>query len=127
MITRSRDARRAQDVRRHRSVPVRPVCSTCGWEPTDKSDQVRLLEDLGTVWWSVDPDPAGGILRSRHCLRCQPHQAQHVACRWCGDGPILTGALVSAEVDVLLPAVTAELEAAGWRPARDGAGWVCCS
>ncbi|MGZ0153702.1 hypothetical protein ACXJJ3_42000 (plasmid) [Kribbella sp. WER1] len=49
-----------------------------------------------------------------------------MACRWCGDGPILTGVLVSADVDGLLPAVTAELERMGWRPALDGAGWVCC-
>jgi hypothetical protein len=105
-------------------------CPSCGWQPDAEADRIRLREDLATEWWAADPDRAGAVVKSRHCVRCQPHQVYVVACFACGDGPILAGDLammaLDSEEDGPPAPIREILEQNGWRPALNGAGWVCC-
>jgi hypothetical protein len=78
---------------RYRSGQDRPVCPTCSWTPANDPEIARLREELETVWWSVTDQDPGQVSVTRHCGQCQPHTVYVVACRICGDGPILAGQL----------------------------------
>lgn len=105
-------------------------CPSCGWCPDVWIQQRELRDDLETVWWSIDPRDPAQVVEGRHCVQCQPHRVYPVACRACGDGPILADELAeqasTTGVGGLPPAVTDLLVLNGWRPALDGSGWVCC-
>ena len=70
------------------------ACPACGHQPASRPEALRQREDLAIVWLHQD-SPSGPISQHRHCASCQPHiECGTVECAHCGDGPILTGALV---------------------------------
>jgi DNA invertase Pin-like site-specific DNA recombinase len=74
--------------------PAALACPACGHQPASRPEALRQREDLAIVWLHQD-SPAGPISQHRHCASCQPHiECGTVECAHCGDGPILTGALV---------------------------------
>jgi hypothetical protein len=103
-------------------------CPTCGLVPTVQAEVVEQRLDLQVVWLAAHPAHPAQLTARRFCAECQPRGVVYaIACRACGDGPMLTGDLAEAAVGGdLLPVVTAALAARGWRPARDRSGWVCC-
>ena len=74
--------------------PAALACPACGHQPASRPEALRQREDLTIVWLHQD-SPSGPISQHRHCASCQPHiECGTVECAHCGDGPILTGALV---------------------------------
>jgi len=74
--------------------PAALACPACGHQPASRPEALRQREDLAIVWLRQD-SPSGPISQHRHCASCQPHiECGTVECAHCGDGPILTGALV---------------------------------
>ena len=98
---RSRQRRPARQWRRAARSASAPAAPRPRWPalPADTSPpagpkQLRQREDLAIVWLHQD-SPSGPISQHRHCASCQPHiECGTVECAHCGDGPILTGALV---------------------------------
>ncbi|HEY3514587.1 MAG TPA: hypothetical protein VGL36_35735 [Kribbella sp.] len=101
-------------------------CPTCGHAPTAGVESAEQHQDL-QVTWLVEAAPGSLVVR-HFCAECQPRGAVYViACRACGDGPMLTGRLAEQAIaGELSPSVVDALTATGWRPARDNDGWVCC-
>jgi hypothetical protein len=63
-------------------------------QPASRPEALRQREDLAIVWLHQDSS-SGPISQHRHCASCQPHvECGTVECAHCGDGPVLTGALV---------------------------------
>jgi hypothetical protein len=59
-----------------------------------RPEALRQREDLAIVWLRQD-SPSGPFSQHRHCASCQPRvECGTVDCAHCGDGPVLTGALV---------------------------------
>jgi hypothetical protein len=74
--------------------PAALACPACGHQPASRPGALRQREDLAIVWLRRD-SPSGPISQHPHCASCQPHvECGAVECAHCGDGPVLTGALV---------------------------------
>jgi hypothetical protein len=74
-----------------------------------------LAEELATRWLLVEGGPGGGevVVRS-FCRGCVPSgPVAEVVCGYCGDGPLLAGALAGAD-PATDPAVAGWLTAEGW-------------
>lgn len=99
--------------------PVRRTaraCPTCGHEPTTRAEAAHQRADLAVTWLHLDPDAPGGVVARRHCRSCQPAEpAVDVACRVCGDGPILAGELAERAAGGLPESVLCWLAEAGWQ------------
>jgi hypothetical protein len=99
-------------------IPAALACPACGHQPASMPGALRHREDLAIVWLRQDR-PSGPISQYRHCASCQPHvECGTVECAHCGDGPVLTGALVDQlrEHDPNQPtALRAWLTSYGWQ------------
>jgi hypothetical protein len=74
--------------------PAALACPACGHQPASRPEALRQREDLAIVWLHQD-SPSGPFSQHRHCASCQPRvECGTVECAHCGDGPVLTGALV---------------------------------
>lgn len=104
------------------------ACPTCAHIPTAAAEAAEQRRDLRVVWLVETPGQPGHLAVSRFCAECQPRGVVFpIVCRVCADGPMITGQLAEQAVAAELPTVVADaLAARGWRPARDGHGWVCC-
>lgn len=122
MTARVRGQRRTAAHRQPRS------CPTCAYMPTAAEEIAAQRLDLQVLWLAEEPDHPDRLAVGRFCAQCQPRGAVYVlACRACGDGPMLTGALAETAMGGDLPGVVVDaLAERGWRPARDRSGWVCC-
>ncbi len=103
-------------------------CPSCGYTPAQGREADEHWDDLEVVWLVDDRDGSSQVSVRRFCSHCQPQgRVAAVVCRVCGDGPMLTGAFAETASAGRLPQPVVELlTAKGWRPARDGDGWVCC-
>lgn len=92
------------------------ACPTCGHEPTTRAEAVNQRADLAVTWLHLDPDEPGRVVARQHCRSCQPDEpAVDVACRVCGDGPILAGELAEKAAGGLPDPVLCWLAEAGWQ------------
>jgi hypothetical protein len=125
MTTPVRGGRRTVRTAAHRGASS---CPTCGHTPTAGVESAEQHQDLQVIWLGEDRSAPGRLVVRRFCAECQPRGTVYaIACRACGDGPMITGHLAEMAAAGELPtAVTDVLAARGWRPARDGDGWVCC-
>jgi hypothetical protein len=98
------------------------ACPNCGHEPTARYEALQQREDLAIVWL-YQPTARAAITEHAHCAHCQPHvPTELLACTRCGDGPILTGALVEnlhRRVDQLPTALRHWLAEHGWQTAPE--------
>jgi hypothetical protein len=96
-------------------------------QPASRPEALRQREDLAIVWLHQD-SPSGPISQHRHCATCQPHiECDTVECAHCGDGPILTGALVDQlrKHDPNQPtALRAWLTSHGWQLEPEPIAWA---
>ncbi|MGW4339558.1 recombinase family protein [Rhodococcus koreensis] len=103
--------------------PVRTsrACPTCGYEPTTRAEAAHQRADLAVMWLHPHPDRRGAVISRHHCRHCEPGKpAFDIACRICGDGPILAGVLAEkAEAGDLTRAVQRWLTTAGWATTPD--------
>jgi hypothetical protein len=101
-------------------------CPSCDYTPAQGIEADEHWNDLEVEWFVDDPNDQVAV--RRFCSHCQPQgTVAALACRVCGDGPMLTGPwAASVTAGQLPPAIVAQLTDGGWRPARDGNGWVCC-
>lgn len=94
-----------------RGSPTGGGCPGCGQRPGSAEAAARLRAELAVDWLV---DEAGGLVERGFCHRCVPAGPYtEVVCGYCGDGPLLAGALAGADPAVD-PAVVGWLVAQGW-------------
>lgn len=83
------------------------ACPGCGHRPSSVEAAARLRAELAVRWLIRE---AGGLVARGFCHECVPSgPVSEVVCGYCGDGPLLAGALAGAD-----PAVAGWLVAEGW-------------
>src|ERR1700730_16401973 len=80
--------------------------------PTTEAQAHQLRADLSVAWLLAGP---GGVVERRFCRACAPSGlVGEVRCRYCADGPLLTGELACADA-ATDPGMSEWLRAQGWR------------
>jgi hypothetical protein len=93
------------------STPSGRVCPGCGQRSSSVEAAARLRAELAVRWLVVE---AGGLVSRGFCRGCVPSGPYgEVVCAYCGDGPLLAGALAGADPAVD-PAVVGWLTTEGW-------------
>jgi hypothetical protein len=94
------------------SAPPGGACPGCGQRPGSAEAAARLRAEL-TVRWLVGE--SGAVVARGFCHRCVPSGPYgEVLCGYCGDGPLLAGALAGGDP-------TVDSAVAGWLV---GQGWA---
>ncbi len=97
--------------RPHPSTSPGGACPGCGQRPSSVETAARLRAELAVRWLVRE---AGGLVTRGFCHGCVPSgPVSEVVCAYCGDGPLLGGALAGVD-PVAEPAVAGWLAAAGW-------------
>lgn len=93
----------------HPGSPDGGACPGCGARPSRVETAARLRAELAVRWLVRE---AGELVARGFCRGCVPSgPVSEVVCAYCGDGPLLVGALADPSAD---PAVAGWLLAQGW-------------
>jgi hypothetical protein len=88
------------------------ACPGCGRRPSSVETAARLRAELAVRWLVRE---AEGLVARGFCHGCVPSgPVSEVVCGFCGDGPLLVGALAGTDP-------IADLAVAGWLVAE---GWA---
>lgn len=88
------------------------ACPGCGRRPSSVETAARLRAELAVRWLVRE---AGGLVARGFCHGCVPSgPVSEVLCGYCGDGPLLAGALAGAD-PATDPVVAGWLDAEGWQ------------
>jgi hypothetical protein len=87
------------------------ACPGCGRRPSSIEAAARLRAELAVRWLVAE---AGGLVARGFCHECVPSgPVSEVVCGYCGDGPLLAGALAGVD-PIAEPAVAGWLVTQGW-------------
>lgn len=93
-------------------VPLVGACPGCGQRPSSVETAARLRAELAVRWLVGE---AGGLVARGFCHGCVPAgPVSEVVCGYCGDGPLLAGALAGTD-PTTDPVVAGWLVAEGWQ------------